>query len=73
MVAAVDKLENMKLIERRPAKNDRRSYALFITKYGQEFFEMSSRKVRDYENTMIARLHSDHEKDQLVDMLKRLS
>ncbi|MBJ7554384.1 MarR family winged helix-turn-helix transcriptional regulator [Marinomonas spartinae] len=73
MVAAVDKLENMKLIERRPAKNDRRSYALFMTKYGQEFFEMSSRKVRDYENTMMARLHSDHEKDQLVDMLKRLS
>lgn len=73
MVAAVDKLENMKLIERRPAKNDRRSYALFMTKYGHEFFEMSSKKVNDYENSMAAKLHDDQEKDQLIDMLKRLS
>ncbi len=73
MVAAVDKLEGMNLIERRPAKNDRRSYALFMTEYGREFFASLCERVLAHENEMAERLKDDNEKEWLIDVLRRLS
>lgn len=73
MVAAVDKLENMNIIERRAAVNDRRSYALFMTDYGKLYFETVSQKVMEHENEMAARLKDDNERDWLLNVLSILS
>ncbi|MGB2065320.1 Multidrug resistance operon repressor [Marinomonas gallaica] len=73
MVAAVDKLEGKKLLERRPAANDRRSYALFMTEEGTAFFANAVERVSCYENEMAKCLESDKEKQWLLDMLERLA
>ncbi|MFD1382058.1 MarR family winged helix-turn-helix transcriptional regulator [Rhodanobacter aciditrophus] len=73
MVAAVDKLEGKNLLERRPAKNDRRSYALFMTDEGQVFFKTLCDRVTAYENQMAKRLQNEDEKRWLLDILERLA
>lgn len=73
MVAAVDKLEGKQLLERRPAKNDRRSYALFLTENGIDFFAEAVKRVSNYENGMAKCLHDDEEKRWLIDVLERLA
>ncbi|MGO3738015.1 MAG: MarR family winged helix-turn-helix transcriptional regulator [Marinomonas foliarum] len=73
MVAAVDKLEKMDILERRPAINDRRSYALFMTKSGEKFFTTLSNRVIEHEQEMAARLDSDSELDWLLKTLDTLS
>ncbi|RBO83498.1 MarR family winged helix-turn-helix transcriptional regulator [Marinomonas aquiplantarum] len=73
MVAAVDKLEQMDIIERRPAKNDRRSYALFMTESGKEFFSTLSDRVMEHEKAMAQRLKNDKEVDWLLDILDTLA
>ncbi|TPE54040.1 MarR family transcriptional regulator [Maribrevibacterium harenarium] len=73
MVAAVDKLEHKNLLERRPAKNDRRSYALFMTEHGTEFFATLVERVTSYENEMAKRLKDEDERLWLLDVLERLA
>ena len=73
MVAAVDKLEGKKLLERRPAVNDRRSYALFMTEEGNRFFANAVERVSRYENEMAKCLKDDSEKEWLLDALERLA
>ncbi|NLQ18342.1 MarR family transcriptional regulator [Marinomonas sp. M1K-6] len=73
MVAAVDKLEKMDILERRPAINDRRSYALFMTKQGKTFFQNLTERVMEHEKVMAARLDSDQELDWLLKTLDTLS
>ncbi|MBJ7538574.1 MarR family winged helix-turn-helix transcriptional regulator [Marinomonas transparens] len=73
MVAAVDKLEGMDIIERRPAKNDRRSYALFMTQYGQDYFKKLTKRVMEYEQAMASRLKDDDEVTWLLEKLQILS
>ena len=73
MVAAVDKLEGKQLLERRPAKNDRRSYALFLTEYGTSFFAEAVSRVSNYENDMAKCLRNEEEKRWLLDALERLA
>ncbi|BFM49069.1 MarR family transcriptional regulator [Marinomonas sp. THO17] len=73
MVAAVDKLEQMKVIERRPAKNDRRSYALFMTNQGEDFFKTISERVMEHEQAMANRLEDDKEVRWLLNTLDVLA
>ena len=73
MVAAVDKLEKMDVLERRPAVNARRSYALFMTKYGKKFFQTLSGRVMDHEKNMASRLESEQELEWLLKTLDTLS
>lgn len=73
MVAAVDKLEKMDILERRPAVNDRRSYALFMTKYGKKFFQTLSSRVMEHEHAMAARLDGEEELAWLLKTLDTLS
>lgn len=70
MVAVVDRLESMELIERRPSKKDRRSYALFMTPYGETFFGGLLERVRAHEDELCQYLKSG-EKERLLDMLDR--
>ncbi|MEP7728339.1 MarR family winged helix-turn-helix transcriptional regulator [Marinomonas primoryensis] len=73
MVAAVDKLEKMDILKRRPAKNDRRSYALFMTKYGETFFQTLSARVMEHEQSMATRLKGENELEWLLETLDTLS
>jgi len=73
MVSAVDKLEKMDILKRRPAKNDRRSYALFMTKYGETFFQTVSARVMEHEQSMATRLKGENELEWLLETLDTLS
>ena len=73
MVAAVDKLEKMDILERRPAINDRRSYALFMTPKGEEFFLTLSDRVMEHEQIMASRLEGENELEWLLKTLDTLS
>jgi DNA-binding MarR family transcriptional regulator len=73
MVSAVDKLEKMDILKRRPAKNDRRSYALFMTKYGETFFQTLSARVMEHEQSMTTRLKGENELEWLLETLDTLS
>lgn len=70
MVGAVDKLESMELIERRPAKNDRRSYALYMTKKGDAWYEDARARVQAQEADLEKRLEPG-EKEALIRILSR--
>ncbi|WP_241556941.1 MarR family winged helix-turn-helix transcriptional regulator [Marinomonas hwangdonensis] len=73
MVAAVDKLEKMDILERRPAINDRRSYALFMTQQGKAFFQTLNERVMEHEKIMASRLKNDEELEWLLNTLDVLS
>ncbi|MGB0223907.1 MULTISPECIES: MarR family winged helix-turn-helix transcriptional regulator [unclassified Marinobacterium] len=72
MVAAIDKLEKMNLLERCAAENDRRSYALRMTEHGNEWYQAAEQKVKANEEAFYEPLQ-DSERELLVDMLTRLS
>ena len=72
MVAAIDKLEKMNLLERCAAENDRRSYALRMTEHGHEWYQAAEQKVKANEEAFYEPLQ-DSERELLVDMLTRLS
>ena len=72
MVAAIDKLESMNLLERRPSERDRRSYALYATDYCQSWYPSAEDKVKVHEEMVLANLDSG-ERDQLLSLLQKLN
>ena len=72
MVAAIDKLEAMNLIERRPSEKDRRSYALYATEYCQNWYPAAESKVKRHEDLVVANL-SLTEREQLLAILQKLN
>ncbi|KEA63661.1 Transcriptional regulator, MarR family [Marinobacterium lacunae] len=72
MVAAVDRLEKLELIERRPSKKDRRSYALYLTEHGERFYEDLVNRVQRHEEQLCERLKPG-EKEWLLEVLGRFS
>lgn len=71
MVAAVDKLEKLGLIERRQSESDRRSYALYMTGHGIKFTENLHTKVRNHEKHF-EQIMKPGEKEALLDLLERI-
>ncbi|WP_431025129.1 MarR family winged helix-turn-helix transcriptional regulator [Halomonas sp. H5] len=71
MVAAIDKLEGMEVVERRKSKNDRRSYALYLTERGKAFTERLNRKVVAGEEAFTTFM-KDGEQEWLLDLLDRI-
>jgi DNA-binding MarR family transcriptional regulator len=71
MVSAVDKLEKLRLIERRPSGSDRRSNALFLTNEGIHFTENLYKKVLAHE-AHFERVMNKGEKEWLLGMLERI-
>ncbi len=71
MVAAIDKLEGMEVVERRKSKNDRRSYALYLTEKGRTFTERLNQKVVAGEQEFTTFM-SDAEREGLLDILDRI-
>ena len=72
MVAAVDRLESMDLIERRPSENDRRSYALYATTHCQAWYPSALDRVRAHEQVFEDRLEPG-EREQLLSILLKLT
>lgn len=72
MVAAIDKLESMELIERRPSANDRRSYALYSTERCNSWYPSAEEKVKHHEDLVVANLTAD-EREQLLAILQKLN
>lgn len=71
MVAAVDKLEKLGVIERRPSENDRRSYALYLTDYGVQFTDDLHKKVLAHE-AHFEQVMNSGEKEWLLSILTRV-
>ncbi len=72
MVAAIDKLEAKGLIERRKTENDRRSYALFVTDQGNDWYQQALTQVEQHEAGLYMDL-SEQEKQFLVGFLSKLA
>lgn len=72
MVGVVDRLEGLNLVERKPAIQDRRSHALFLTDEGEKFYKKMIREVKQHEQEYCALL-DDGELELLMDILERFA
>jgi DNA-binding MarR family transcriptional regulator len=71
MVALVDRLEEMGLVERRADPEDRRVRGLFLTRKGRSLLEKAGKIAIDYETQLCAGINRE-EREQLIDLLQRL-
>ncbi|PAU75021.1 MarR family transcriptional regulator [Halomonas salipaludis] len=71
MVAAIDKLEEMEVMERRKSQNDRRSYALYLTDKGKAFTDRLNRTVIERESDFEHFLNED-DREWLLKILDRI-
>ena len=71
MVALVDHLEDMGLLERRPDPDDRRVRGLFLTRKGRSVLEKAAKVAIDYETQLCAGINRK-EREQLIDLLQKL-
>lgn len=71
MVALVDHLEEMELVERRPDPDDRRVRGLFLTRRGRSVLEKAGKIAIDYETQLCAGINRE-ERERLIDLLQRL-
>jgi DNA-binding MarR family transcriptional regulator len=71
MVALVDRLEEARLMERRPDPEDRRVRGLHLTKKGHGVLERAGKIAIDYETRLCAGINRD-EREQLIDLLQKL-
>jgi DNA-binding MarR family transcriptional regulator len=72
MVAVIDKLENAGYVLRQTAPNDRRSYALKLSKAGVTLLSQLRPAVLNHERNLTASLSGDEQR-QLIDSLKRIA
>ena len=72
MVPAIDKLEKLKLVERRVSSSDKRSYSLFLTSQGEAKYRRMLKKIHLHESHF-DNLMSTEEKQLLLDILDRLA
>jgi DNA-binding MarR family transcriptional regulator len=71
MVALVDHLEDVGLVERRPDPGDRRVRRLYLTRKGRGALERAAEVAIDYETRLCAGLDRE-EREQLIDLLQKL-
>jgi DNA-binding MarR family transcriptional regulator len=72
VVAVIDRLEGRDLVARRPAPNDRRSYALQLTVAGRALLDQLRPLVTAHEARLAAGL-SASEQAALIDLLRRVA
>lgn len=70
MVPILDQFEEKGWIERRTKTNDRRSYALYLTRDGKRVLEQVDKRVRDLEEQITQRMGKEN-RDQLLSLLKQ--
>lgn len=71
VVSIIDNLERRGLVERRPAQNDRRSNALFLTGPGTTLLKTLKQRVAEHEKRLVKHL-SDDEHAGLLAVLKKI-
>jgi DNA-binding MarR family transcriptional regulator len=71
MVALVDDLERLRLVQRRPHPTDRRAYALVLTPKGRRALQKAFEIAIDIENSLCADLTPD-ERSELLSLLGKL-
>ena len=54
MVAVLDEMERLKLVERKASPNDRRFYALHLTERGKEKLQAIGKVAREHREAMCA-------------------
>ena len=72
LVALVDQLESLGLIERRDHPDDRRSYELHLTEKGRTSLQSIGRVAREHQKTLLAALTLDEQR-QLAQFLQRIA
>jgi DNA-binding MarR family transcriptional regulator len=72
LVAIIDELEARQLIERRENPNDRRTYALHLSKEGETTLKDIARVAREHTASLCAAL-GQGEREQLADLLQRIA
>jgi DNA-binding MarR family transcriptional regulator len=72
VVAVIDRLEERGLVARRPAPNDRRSYALELTAAGRNLLARLRPLVAAHEARLAEGLGAG-DKQQIIDMLRRVA
>lgn len=72
VVAVIDRLEERELVQRRPAPNDRRSYALGLTAKGTDLLARLEPLVRAHEVRISARL-VPAEQRELIRLLRKMA
>jgi DNA-binding MarR family transcriptional regulator len=72
LVILVDELEERGIVERRDSPDDRRSYALTLTKKGDETLEAIGKIARTHDEEICTALSTD-ERDLLATMLRRIA
>jgi DNA-binding MarR family transcriptional regulator len=72
LVPIIAEMESRGLIDRRPAANDKRAFALHLSEEGFALLEAAVQRVRPHEERMLACLGKD-ERKLLLDMLGRIA
>lgn len=70
MVAALDKLEKLALVERRPSPHDRRQRALYLTDKGQSTVAETELKIAEQERQLLKDFTTE-ERKTLLQLLER--
>lgn len=71
MVAPINTLVEMGLIDRRTDPRDRRAFLLELTEKGVATFDDSLRRIREHEKGLVGDLTSD-EREMMIDLLGRI-
>ncbi|MXP26036.1 MarR family transcriptional regulator [Altererythrobacter indicus] len=72
MVSLINEMNERGWVERRTDLQDRRALSLYLTEEGQRILAESFNRIEAHEEVLLGQL-SSAEKDQLFDMLKRIS
>jgi DNA-binding MarR family transcriptional regulator len=72
LVAVLDALEARRLVERTPNEDDRRQYALHLTKKGREALAQIGKIAREHADSLLAALSAE-KRDQLGELLQRIA
>ena len=72
LVALVDELEGRGLVERRNDPEDRRAYALFLTRKGADVFEAIGKISRAHDDAICSAL-TEQERELLASLLGRIA
>lgn len=71
MVVIVDELEKRGLLLRKPVPEDRRAYALDVTRAGAALYRVALERVREHEDRVFGAL-DDAERETLMALLRRV-
>jgi DNA-binding MarR family transcriptional regulator len=72
LVALIDELERLRLVERRNSPSDRRSHALYLTEDGRTILERIVQVASEHQAS-ICRALDDAEQSQLAEFLRRIA